>query len=128
MAVNWRSLAMPIGRGHSCQEKKLSNANSKIHPCPNIHQQLFGHKHSKVTDCLRYRSEKREKFVYTLNLRYRILVAYFNQRTHAAHAFAWLKTIKNIWKWWKKYFFHHVHVGYLFRYNSVLKSETYFVQ
>ena len=26
-----------------------------------------------------------------------------------AHVFAWLKTVKNIWKLWKKYLFHHVH-------------------
>ena len=26
-----------------------------------------------------------------------------------AHAFAWLKMMKNIGKWWKKYLFHHLH-------------------
>ena len=26
-----------------------------------------------------------------------------------AHVFAWSKTMKNIGKWWKKYFFHHAH-------------------
>ena len=33
------------------------------------------------------------------------IVVYFDQ----PHAFAWSKTIKNTWKWVKKYLFHHAH-------------------